>query len=52
LKKIYADLGAIGKLTVGTEEDFLKSVNATKKIVDKQNASMVASMNKMFGNGS
>jgi hypothetical protein len=35
LKKVYADLGAIGKLVLGTEEEFLNSVKETKKIVDK-----------------
>ena len=48
LKKIYADLGDIGKLVLGAEEEFLDSVAATKEIVDKQNTSMKTSVTKMF----
>jgi hypothetical protein len=49
LKQVYADFGDIGKLILGTEEEFLESIATTKEIVDKQNSSMKASMDKMFG---
>ena len=51
LKQIYKDLGENAKDIFGTQDEFLKSIEATKKIVKSQNKAMETSVKMMFGDG-
>jgi arsenate reductase-like glutaredoxin family protein len=51
LKQIYKDLGKNAEDIFGTEKEFLKSIEDTKKIVKAQNKAMETSMRMMFGDG-
>ena len=49
LNKIYTDLGANAENIFGSQDDFLKFIEDTKKIVKSQNKAMETSMKMMFG---